>query len=111
MIIKMSEDFELPIKIQDVIDAPEYGHCTSIVEAVNAYDANQERIAELDKIRVGSMVRITLQSDEITEQQQEIELLKKQNSQLKSENDSIAAYADQRINMLTRANRKLGGES
>jgi hypothetical protein len=40
-----------------------------------------------------------------------IELLKNRFLQLTAENTSMSAYAEQRINMLTRANRKLGGES
>ena len=107
--------------------------------AINAYDANQERIAELEGFAVEANSCVSLQRTKMDQQQQEIadqkrqledkaklikgvdkangemaleiELLKKQISQLKAENLSIAAYAGQRINMLKRANDKLGGES
>ena len=83
MTIKMSEVFELPVQVSAIIDnsrfKPTSKKDVAATLAINAYDANQ----------------------------QEISALKMENAQLKGENASMAAYADQRIRMLTRVNNKL----
>ena len=50
--IKMSDVFDLPMNTGDIyIDSDHEGHNTMVVAsitAINAYDANQERIKELE---------------------------------------------------------------
>ena len=54
MTIKMSEVFELPVQVSAIIDnsrfKPTSKKDVAATLAINAYDANQDRIAELEAI-------------------------------------------------------------
>ena len=88
--IKMSDVFKLPMQqgehevyLLDSEDAlrgkfETSGEVVYTIHAINAHDANQERIADLDGLRKGSMNCIKQQRQEITEQAEEIKALKAQ---------------------------------
>jgi len=86
--IKMSDVFELPTKAKLIngdarillssrnIMITSFSGIPNAAQhmatAINAYDANQERIADLDELRKNSMECIKSQRDEITDQAEEI---------------------------------------
>lgn len=79
--IKMSDVFgdELGGLLQSIEyaqDSPSSGEVNAIRIAINAYDANQERIADLDELRKNAMECIKSQRDEITDKSEEIKALK-----------------------------------
>ena len=79
-------------------------HVDLCVTAINAYDANQERIVELDELRKGSMNCIRQQREEITMQQQEIAELK---AELEQHDDQITNIEIANQEMLAAAGARI----
>jgi hypothetical protein len=78
--IKMSEAFDLPVtglmsddlKIDCDIEKAEL----YTIAAINAYDANQERIAELNEFRAGLLRCVKSQREEIAALKQSLQIVK-----------------------------------